>query len=103
MNFFIKLAQAHDTFIINLVQAIKLNQVVFNEMLEHMHDTILMKWITNFNGGIDFLAFKCQTNHIWAKAHDSNMDEILCDQELFLPSCGRCHISMFSNKFKIMG
>jgi hypothetical protein len=95
MNFFIKLAQAHDIFIINLVQAIKLTQVVFNEMLEHMHDTILMKWITNFNGGIDFLAFKCHTDHIWAKVHDSNMDEILCDKELFLPTCGRCHISMF--------
>jgi hypothetical protein len=41
-----------------------------------------MKLITNFNSGIDFLTFKCQTNHIWAKAHDSNMGEMLCDQEL---------------------
>jgi hypothetical protein len=32
MSFFIKLAQAHDIFIVNLVQAIKLTQVVFNEM-----------------------------------------------------------------------
>jgi hypothetical protein len=102
MNFFMKLAQAHEIFIINFLHAIKSTQVVFNEMfldpslliLYFIHSYIsnllwkvcmkqfLMKWITNFNSNIDFLAFKCQTNHIWAKAHDSNMGEMLCDQEL---------------------
>jgi len=38
------------------------------------HETILMRWVTNFNDGIDHLAFECQTNHIWAQAHDSNAE-----------------------------
>jgi len=38
------------------------------------HETILMRWVINFNNGIDHLAFECQTNHIWAQAHDSNVE-----------------------------
>ncbi len=38
---------------------------------------MLMRWVTNFNNGIDHLAFECQTNHIWAQAHDSNT-EVKC-------------------------
>jgi hypothetical protein len=41
------------------------------------HETMLMKWVTNFNNGIDHLAFECQTNHIWAQTHDFNT-EVKC-------------------------
>ncbi len=33
-------------------------------------ETIMMRWITNINTGINHLAFDCQTNHIWAKVKD---------------------------------
>jgi len=38
--------------------------------LESIHETILMKWITNLNNSIDHFAFECQTNQIWAQVHD---------------------------------
>jgi hypothetical protein len=40
--------------------------------VEGKRETILMRWFTNLNDGIDHLAFECQTNHIWAEARDSN-------------------------------
>jgi hypothetical protein len=36
--------------------------------VEGIYETILMKWITNLNNGIDHLAFESQKNHIWAQA-----------------------------------
>jgi len=87
----IKLAQARDVFVIDLIQTINLTQVELHEMfldpfitfkydsfaffktlVKGKHETILMRWFTNLNSGIDHLAFECQTNHIWAQARDSN-------------------------------
>jgi hypothetical protein len=69
-----------------------------------MHETILMKWIIDFNNGIEHLTFDCQTNHIWTKAWDSHT-KMKCHTNInhghFLPSCGRCQAPMFKGSLKI--
>jgi hypothetical protein len=69
-----------------------------------MHETILMKWIIDFNNGIEHLTFDCQTNHIWTKAWDFHT-KVKCHVNTnhghFLPSCGRCQAPMFKGSLKI--
>jgi hypothetical protein len=46
------------------------NLLILIFFLESIHETILMKRITNLNSSIDHFAFECQTNQIWAQVHD---------------------------------
>ncbi len=42
----------------------------FHALVDGRHETILMRWITNFNSRIGQLAFECQIDHVWAKVQD---------------------------------
>jgi hypothetical protein len=42
----------------------------FQTLVDGKHETILMRWIINFNSRIGQLAFECQIDHVWAKAQD---------------------------------
>lgn len=87
MKNLIKFFQAHDSFVINMMQTLEFCQVElpkmfmdstiafytysfmsFQAFVGGMHETILMRWIIDLNDRIYHLAFECQTCHIWAKA-----------------------------------
>jgi hypothetical protein len=87
----IKFFQAHDSFVINMMQALEFCQVElpkmfmdstiaftsysfmsFQAFVGGRHGTILMRWTIDLNNRIYHLAFECQTYHIWAKAWDSD-------------------------------
>jgi hypothetical protein len=86
----INLFQAHDFFVINMMQTLKFCQVELPKMFMDStiaftfysfvipsfcgwwYGTILMRWIIDMNNRIYHLAFEYQTYHIWVKAWDSD-------------------------------
>jgi hypothetical protein len=44
--------------------------MLFQTFVDGRHETILMRWISNFNSRIGQLAFECQIDRVWAKAQD---------------------------------
>lgn len=70
--------------------------------MDDKHETILMKWIINFNSRINNKWHICQTYYIWVKVCNSNK-KLTCyviSLRIFLPHCARCEIPMhgYSNK-----
>jgi hypothetical protein len=91
----IKFAQIRDVFVCDLMAAIKVCQGdlcnmyleqssnfmtntfwVFKSLLECKHGNIHMKWILDFNFGLQRLAFKVHGQHIWV---------VHCDLETMTP------------------
>jgi hypothetical protein len=85
MKNLIKFAQTWDIFVIDLVWSIKLTWVklhelfldpfivfkfdvfvFFQSLMESTNEISFIRWITYISNGIDYLAFKCETNHSWA-------------------------------------
>jgi hypothetical protein len=40
--------------------------VFFQSFMEGTNEIIFIGWITYISNGIDYLAFECETNQIWA-------------------------------------
>ncbi len=77
--------------------------IYFHFFLENIHETILMKQITNLNSGIDHFAFECQTNQIWAQVIELKPRwNVMWPWPIFTKS-RRCEASMFGNSHKIIG